>query len=293
MPRSHQSSFSYDPAAVKTEQGRIELSGVSVVAALAPAASPYEFSFASPQHAVVFSLRGSRAHGETKLDGTPACRSLVFSNTCLVIPAGAALSGWSSPRDVHEYATMTFDPALVSNVEGRLAHTTLRPELCFEDRLLSATASALQSEAVGDTDFGRLWTDALTNLVITRLLTRNAGLRTEAPPARGGLGPFQLRRVTEYMQDHLSEHASLAELAGLAGLSVSHFSRAFRASTGIPPHLWLRRRRIERAQDLLRTSAKPISEVAEVCGFSDQSHLTKTFHAQIGITPLQWRRSAF
>jgi transcriptional regulator GlxA family with amidase domain len=73
-------------------------------------------------------------------------------------------------------------------------------------------------------------------------------------------------------------------------LSVSHFARAFKASTGLSPHQWLTAARIETAQGLLANSPMPLVEVADTCGFADQSHFSRIFGRAIGISPGAWRR---
>ena len=109
-------------------------------------------------------------------------------------------------------------------------------------------------------------------------------------PKRGGLAPRQLRRVTEFMGDHVGQELLLDDLAGLVGLSAKHFARAFRDSTGVPPHRWLTNQRIERARELLAAGDLPIAEIALICGFADQSHFTVTFKKATGLTPGAYRR---
>ena len=112
-----------------------------------------------------------------------------------------------------------------------------------------------------------------------------------SPKARGGLAPWQESRAKEAMDAGLDKEITIAQLACDCGLSASQFARAFRQSTGCPPHRWLLQRRIERAQDLLLTSDKTLAEIARVCGFSDQSHLTRAFGQTVGTSPGLWRRT--
>src|ERR1700730_11452504 len=94
------------------------------------------------------------------------------------------------------------------------------------------------------------------------------------------------------MEANLDKKIDIAQLANeCGGLSTSRFARAFRQSTGCPPHRWLLQRRIERAQDLLLTSDKNLTEIARVCGFRDQSHLTRAFGQTVGTSPGLWRRA--
>ena len=75
------------------------------------------------------------------------------------------------------------------------------------------------------------------------------------------------------------------------GLSPSHFARAFRGSTGMPPHRWLLNRRIEKAKDALHNTQASLAAVATACGFADQSHFTRVFTRFVGISPGAWRRA--
>jgi AraC family transcriptional regulator len=108
---------------------------------------------------------------------------------------------------------------------------------------------------------------------------------------RGGLAPWQERRVKDLIEANLSGELPLAMLAAECGLSVSHFSRAFRQSIGTSPHRWLLRRRVELAQDRLRDPKLSLSEVGLSCGFADQSHFTRVFTGLSGMSPGAWRRS--
>jgi len=105
-----------------------------------------------------------------------------------------------------------------------------------------------------------------------------------------GLAPWQVELAQRLLLADLSAEFPVAKLAGRCGLSRSHFARAFRISTGLPPHRWLIRYRLRRAQELLERSDLSIAEIALSCGFADQSHLTRVFHDIIGASPAAWRR---
>jgi transcriptional regulator GlxA family with amidase domain len=107
---------------------------------------------------------------------------------------------------------------------------------------------------------------------------------------RGGLAPWQERRAKEILDARLDGGVSLATLAGACDLSVRHFSRAFRQSTGQSPHRWLLERRLDRARGLLELSAQSLSEIAAACGFANQSHFTRTFTRAVALSPGAWRR---
>ncbi|WMT72017.1 helix-turn-helix domain-containing protein [Bradyrhizobium sp. Ash2021] len=112
-----------------------------------------------------------------------------------------------------------------------------------------------------------------------------------APQARGGLSPGALRRVREYVEVHLGESIDLAMLAGVAGLSVNHFARQFKQSAGVPPHVYLTQKRVERAQEMLVQTDLALAEIAFAVGFFDQGHLARHFRYMLGTTPREFRWS--
>jgi AraC family transcriptional regulator len=95
--------------------------------------------------------------------------------------------------------------------------------------------------------------------------------------------------VTEFIDTHLDQQLSLADLARTVSLSQYHFARRFRGTTGTTPHRFVTDRRVARAERLLKRSALPISVVASSCGFSDQSHLARIFKQRFGVTPREAR----
>lgn len=107
---------------------------------------------------------------------------------------------------------------------------------------------------------------------------------------RGGLAAWQLKRAMELMAGSLVNGPALTDVARECGLSSRHFARAFRQSTGIPPHRWLMKHRVEQAKALLRTRALPLADIALRCGFADQSHFTRVFSREAGVGPGEWRR---
>jgi len=115
------------------------------------------------------------------------------------------------------------------------------------------------------------------------------------PESRDGyqsrLAPWQLKRVTEFINANLAETLQLSDLAALSGLSPSHFGRAFKGSTGLPPHRWHLNRRIEQARAMLADAGASLADVACATGFADQSHFTRVFSRTVGTSPGAWRRT--
>jgi AraC-like DNA-binding protein len=108
---------------------------------------------------------------------------------------------------------------------------------------------------------------------------------------RGGLAPWQVRRVTEYIEANLASTIRLEDLARIARLSHSHFCRAFKESLGHPAHAYVMRRRVRRAQGLMLNTAESLSQIAAQCGMADQAHFCKLFRRLVGESPNAWRRA--
>jgi AraC family transcriptional regulator len=112
----------------------------------------------------------------------------------------------------------------------------------------------------------------------------------EAASVRGGLAPWQKRKLDRYLREHLDHTLPLEELAAQISLSVSHFCRAFKKSFGMTPHAHIIRLRLELAQRLMLTTEDTLSHIALACGLADQAHLSKLFRRGLGETPGAWRR---
>jgi AraC-like DNA-binding protein len=108
---------------------------------------------------------------------------------------------------------------------------------------------------------------------------------------RAGLAPWQVRTLTTYIDANLNASLSCEVLARLTKLSVSYFPRAFKTTFGYSPHLFLLRRRMERAQGLMLKSNAPLAQIAIECGFADQAHLSRRFLQFTGESPASWRRA--
>lgn len=111
-----------------------------------------------------------------------------------------------------------------------------------------------------------------------------------AKPIRG-LEPWQIHRVRTHIEANLDTKIRINDLAALAKMSSSHFSRAFKESVDETPHCYVMRRRAVRAQALMLTTDASLGQIAVGCGLSDQSHLNRVFLRFVGESPAVWRRS--
>jgi len=135
----------------------------------------------------------------------------------------------------------------------------------------------------------------LTSSALEGMLV-NAGSESAAPvfsraQFRGGLSPRVLQRVRQHVETNLEGAISLHELAATAGLSTSHFARAFKQSEGTSPHRYVVSRRLQQARQLLAETELRLSEIANATGFADQSHFSRQFRKHLGVTPSSYRWS--
>ena len=141
-------------------------------------------------------------------------------------------------------------------------------------------------------DLVALYVEALCLAILTRLLSMRC--RRDLPATGRRMAPlpkWRLKRVFDYVNAHLASRITLADLAGAAGRTRMHFAAQFRVATGTRPHDFVLRRRIERAQQLLRDPSLALAEVALCVGFQNQAHFTTVFKRFTGATPHRWRRS--
>jgi AraC-like DNA-binding protein len=115
-------------------------------------------------------------------------------------------------------------------------------------------------------------------------------MKPEHLRVRGGLAPWQEKRATAMIDASLDGEISSIALARECGLSASHFARAFRITTGMAPHQWLLRRRVEKAQGEMRGGEASLADIALACGFANQSHFSRVFAKVTGVSPGAWRR---
>jgi AraC-like DNA-binding protein len=136
--------------------------------------------------------------------------------------------------------------------------------------------------------FGRVYTNSVAMAITARLMATLAGVNSRGSQ-RGKLAGWRLSRVKEFIEASLGQPLALADLAEVAGLTRTHFASLFRASTGMTPHKYLLRRRVQRAQILLANTALPILQVAFEAGFQTQAHFTVVFKQVTGLPPGSWR----
>jgi AraC family transcriptional regulator len=136
----------------------------------------------------------------------------------------------------------------------------------------------------------RLFLDHVLMAFGAHIAQSYGGMRPVSRPARGVLAPWQERRAKDFLRANL-QGTSLKEVARECGLSVAHFSRAFRRTMGVAPHSWLIEQRILLSKERLRDDRLSLTDIAAECGFCDQSHFTHHFTRVVRMSPGAWRRA--
>jgi AraC-like DNA-binding protein len=148
----------------------------------------------------------------------------------------------------------------------------------------------LEADRLGGS-FGKLYADCISIAIITKLLASANRPATTERPKVGELARWRLKRAMDYVEARLDKPVSLADVASSAGLTRMHFAAQFRAATGMRPHEYLLRRRIERAQEMLVGTGMSLVDVALSVGFQTQAHFTSVFKRYTGQPPRAWRES--
>ncbi|MBR0935288.1 helix-turn-helix domain-containing protein [Bradyrhizobium jicamae] len=221
------------------------------------------------------------------------------SGAVSLVPAGCAVD--VRLHHTHEFVVASLSSSILEEVAVDLIkHDPSRlefiPEFGAIDPVLQRQVQYLHrliaNRSEGLKQSNTLHGETIAALIAAQLIQAHSA--TDKLPdrsSREGLPRRNLNRVEEYMQTHMGRKIQLRDLARLCNLSVSQLIRQFRVATGVTPHQYLMRIRIERVRTLLARGGIPISEIALDCGFCGQEHLTTAFRRFFGVTPRAFART--
>jgi AraC-type DNA-binding domain-containing proteins len=198
-------------------------------------------------------------------------------------------SSWSGVVD--EVVTVEIRPetmrVLMPEDDGTLGLNTFLP---VEDPTLAMLSIAIRDELQRGCTSGRLFAQGLSVAFVSYLQSRYGA--TPVPRrAAGRLSQIELRKVTDYVMQYLDGDTGIAEIAAQLNMSAAHFSRSFRATTGISPYRYVQEQRVRQALALLQ-GAQSLAEIAQAVGFANQSHFTQVFRQLLGTTPARARHDS-
>ena len=248
-----------------------------------------EYRFQAPVHLLILFERGVRREGETAIAGLPGSSLRDLARKFVFVPAGHEYRDWHERSTPARMAFFYFDPDELPGVRESDA-ITLPPRLFFEDPHLFATAQKLIGLTEGAEPDNSCYIEALGRVLAHELMRLDRAGTPRKSAVRGGLAGWQQRIVTAYIEDHLADPISLADLAELVGLSTYHFCRAFKQSFGTPPLRYHASRRIDRAKALLAKPAPSVTKIGLMVGFSETSSFTAAFRKATGLTPTAYHR---
>ena len=256
---------------------------------------PDEVNFEVDSHFLLI-LLSPQTKRETK---TASSRMLSFAapaGSVEVIPSGAShYCRWDVPK---ENILMSVDPARLSQFAARefdIGRIEMRPiQPGVVDRTAARIGALLRDELANASRPSRFYLESLSTALLFHMLRTHSSLADVAASdaVRGGLSPRMWRKVQGHIREGLAEDLSLPELASRAGLSYSHFLRAFRQTSGVSPHRYIMLARANKARDMAARSSMPLKQIAILCGFAGQSHMTTVMKSLLGITPGEVRRQA-
>jgi AraC family transcriptional regulator len=252
--------------------------------------SQFESRYQAAAHLLIAVECGERHEGETFVEGLPRSSLRSLGQTLIFVPAGRRLHDWHNPSTAPRLICLYLDPVRCLTEAG-IGRVELEPRLFFQDADLWATVLKLSPQIEDAGPANRLYVEALRLVLVHELLRlSHKSPRCEAGrPAR--LAGWQAKRTTEYIEAHLAERISLAELAAIVRLSPYHFARTFKRTFGMPPHRYHLARRVERAKILLAQPTSSITEIAYGLGFGEASSFSRIFRQFAGRTPSSYRRN--
>jgi AraC family transcriptional regulator len=229
-----------------------------------------------------------------KIEGGPVNRQLIGPRRICLTP-GNATTTWEhrgKPEILQVYLRSSIYQAAVSeiyNCDGELAE--LVPRFAVLDPMLEQLAIAVTTALRDGTAGDELYIDTLAQMMAVHLArTHSSQSRPVRAPLSQTMTGWRMRRVIEYIEEHLDGNLSLEAMAAEVEISPVYLARAFKAAIGQSPHRYVLGRRIDRAKELLRNTEMPVIDVALAAGLSSQSHLSYWFRRYLGVTPAAYRQ---
>ena len=220
-------------------------------------------------------------------EGRRIRHSIIPPGFVIVNPAGyVERRGWDK-RSEDVRIGLDLDTAYLGS-----SRSTLRPAIGVHDPLLAQLGRYLARTFEMGAATDSLYADVLAHALGAHLVEHYSDRPTkpqDRPP--DNLSWRQLEQVYDYIECNLHQPLTVTELATIAGVSPTHFTRLFRRQTGEPPYRYVRKRRLDRAERLIVETQLPFRDIARSLGFSDQSHLNRVMRAERGLTPGQVRDS--
>lgn len=254
---------------------------------LAPGGIPAHFH---AQHLLLLhqaeqAVHSSRPRGNNVEEGFFRCGDVGL------YPAGEyGPSAWDGPADI---INVHLDPDWLETLARQsldLSYVALHERFQFEDPLLPHLGRQLLAAAGQEHALGRLYVESLTNTLGYHLIEYHASYERRMAGAGSRLSGGVLARIDSYLEASAEQTITLAALADLANLSVFHFARRFKLTTGRSPYQYVLDWKIKRARHLLRTGDLPVAAISDALGFASPAHFSAAFKRAVGQSPRAFQR---
>jgi AraC family transcriptional regulator len=231
------------------------------------------------------------ADGEVFADGAAVVRRKDLRGLMTFAPAGCRVWGWSVPRSAgHSFTALYLNPRNMEEaLAQRLHDISAQAHVYFANSALRATLEKMQWALARSTSADSMYLESLCLLAVLELCVVQKERLVAAGQRAGRLTRSHEQRIAQFIETNLGKDIGLNELAQVAGLSRFHFLRAFKRTTDETPYQYLLRRRIQRAQSLLRESKAAVAEIALAVGFKDSTQFIRAFRKIVGVTPGAYR----
>lgn len=249
-----------------------------------------ETRVAFPWHMFLMNLKGAALRGEDFIDGRRVSFAARRPGSIIYIPAESEWTGWDEGDAIASYLLVSIERGFADQTFAGTAFcrpAELPPWIGFRDSTIEMGLQTIAAELRYPDPISVTMVECQVAQLFVHLVRLN---RTCHQPAKGGLSAFDLKRVMAMIESSSDGRPTLADLAKEVGISRFHFSRAFKQSTGMTPHAFIARRRLEQSADMLRSTNLSATRIAMECGFSSSSHLTTAFRRAFGANPIEFRR---
>ncbi len=185
------------------------------------------------------------------------------------------------------------EPAMITRVAYESVNADaveIVQQLQTHDPLIQQIGLALKQEIETNGFDSYLYLESATNMLAVHLLKRYSTYKSIIREYTGGLPKHKLKEAIAYINDNLEQNLSLAEIAAIAQMSPHYFATLFKQSTGIAPHQYITKCRVERAKHLLANRELSVTQISQLVGFQSQSHFAKVFRKYIGVTPQAFKK---
>jgi AraC family transcriptional regulator len=254
---------------------------------------------AAPHAEIAIAVRGS-SEGEVACKVEGSWRTVrPTTGTIWLKPIGAksdvARIGAPTVQVMHIYVPTLVFGRLVNDYNLPVSPgRSIRYSCGVQDQVIDQIGRSVLSEMTHPSAAGRMLIETSSLFLAARLAhtyLEAGGIPPQAPSCHG-LDAARLRRVLEYVDEHLAGDITVADLANVACLSIFHFTRAFAAAVGVPPHRYVSERRLENAKAMIAAGRASLWKIALDSQFSSQSSFTRAFRRATGMTPGEYRRAS-